>query len=78
MDPALIEPILLGPLLIRVTESKYAECTLSRRDPDDLFYIFHPFLSRSYAESYAAKPDLIRCKPQVFHHDAHIDLCKFR
>ena len=78
MDPALIEPILLGPLLIRVTESKDAEGMLSRRDSDDLLYILHPFLSRSYAEPYAAKSDLIRCKPQIFHHDAHINLCKFR
>ena len=78
MDPALIEPILLGPLLIRIAKSKDAEGTLSRRDSDDLLYILHPFLSRSYAEPYAAKSDLIRCKPQVFHHDAHIDLCKFR
>ena len=78
MDPALIEPILLGPLLIRIAKSKDAEGTLSRRDSDDLLYILHPFLSRSYAEPYAAKSDLIRCKPQVLHHDAHIDLCKFR
>ena len=63
MDPALIEPILLGPLLIRVTESKDAEDPLSRRNPDDLLYILHPVLSRSYAEPYAAKSDLIRCKP---------------
>ena len=53
MNPALIEPILLGPLLIRIAESKDAEGMLSRRDSDDLLYILHPFLSRSYAEPYA-------------------------
>ena len=78
MNPALIEPILLGPLLIRIAQSKDAEGTLSRRDSDDLFYRLHPVLSWSYTEPYAAKSDLIRCKPQVFHHDAHIDLRKFR